>query len=41
MFPDLSEMHAPIGEFLEQPEEIQEWRKFRLTEEQVARFHER
>ena len=40
MFTDLSAMHAPIGQFLEQPKDIEEWRKFLLTEEQVGGFHE-
>ncbi len=40
MFTDLSAVHAPIGQFLEQPKDIEEWRKFLLTEEQVGGFHE-
>jgi hypothetical protein len=35
---DLSTAHAPIGHFLEQPEDQQEWQKFRLTEQQIASF---
>src|ERR1700684_4245884 len=37
---DLSEAHAPIGHFLEQPKDVKEWGKFQLTDEQVAGFHE-
>ena len=36
---DLSEAHAPIGQFLKQPKDNEEWRKFQLTDEQVAAFH--
>jgi hypothetical protein len=36
---DLSQAHAPIGQFLEQPKDQEEWRTFQLTEEQVATFH--
>ncbi len=38
---DLSEAHAPIGHFLEQPKDLEEWQKFQLTDEQVAGFHEK
>jgi hypothetical protein len=38
---DLSTAHAPIGHFLEQPEDQQEWQKFRLTGEQIASFNEK
>jgi hypothetical protein len=38
---DLSTAHAPIGHFLEQPEDQQEWQKFRLTEGQIASFNEK
>src|SRR3984885_8693448 len=37
---DLSEAHAPVGQFLEQPKAPEEWQKFRLTEEQIAGFNE-
>jgi Phytanoyl-CoA dioxygenase (PhyH) len=37
---DLSEAHAPIGQFLRQPRDKEEWRKFQLTDEQVTAFHE-
>jgi len=36
---DLSQAHAPVGEFLEQPKDKEEWRKFQLTDEQVTAFH--
>jgi hypothetical protein len=36
---DLSEAHAPVGQFLERPKAPEEWQKFRLTEEQIAGFH--
>ena len=38
---DLSETHAPVGQFLEQPRDFEEWRKFRLTDEQISGFNER
>lgn len=37
---DLSTAHAPIGQFLEQPKDREEWQKFRLSEEQIASFNE-
>ena len=37
---DLSTAHAPIGQFLEQPEDREEWQKFRLSDEQIAWFNE-
>ena len=37
---DLSTAHAPIGQFLEQPKDQEEWQKFRLTEGQIASFNE-
>jgi hypothetical protein len=37
---DLSEAHAPVGQFLEQPRDFKEWRKFRLTDEQISGFNE-
>lgn len=37
---DLSEAHAPVGEFLEQPKDFEEWQKFRLTDEQISGFNE-
>jgi Phytanoyl-CoA dioxygenase (PhyH) len=38
---DLSEAHAPVGQFLEQPRDFEEWQKFRLTDEQISGFNER
>jgi Phytanoyl-CoA dioxygenase (PhyH) len=38
---DLSEAHTPVGQFLQQPDELDEWQKFRLTEQQVAEFNEK
>ena len=40
MSTDLSEAHAPVGQFLEQPRDFEEWQKFRLTDEQISRFNE-
>jgi hypothetical protein len=37
---DLSEAHAPVGQFLEQPRDFKEWQKFRLTDEQISGFNE-
>jgi hypothetical protein len=37
---DLSEAHAPVGHFLEQPAKFAEWQKFRLSDEQLSRFNE-
>src|ERR1700722_9123827 len=37
---DLSEAHAPMGQFLEQPKDLERWKEFRLTDEQVAGFHD-
>jgi hypothetical protein len=37
---DLSEAHAPISEFLEQPRDFEEWQRFRLTDEQISGFNE-
>jgi hypothetical protein len=38
---DLSEAHAPVGRFLEQPKNLHEWQKFRLSDEQIAGFNEK
>lgn len=38
---DLSEAHAPVGHFLEPPKDLEEWRKFRLSDEQISSFNER
>jgi Phytanoyl-CoA dioxygenase (PhyH) len=38
---DLSEAHAPVGQFLEQPRDFEEWQKFRLTDEQISGFNKR
>ena len=40
MFNDLSEMHVPIGHFLQKPRDKEGWDKFRLTDQQVAFFNE-
>ncbi len=40
MSKDLSKMHAPVSQFLEQPKNKEEWRKFRLTDQQIASFNE-
>ncbi|HEV2273116.1 MAG TPA: phytanoyl-CoA dioxygenase family protein [Acidobacteriaceae bacterium] len=40
MLKDLSEISGPIGQFFEQPGDIEEWHKFRLTEQQIAFFEE-
>ncbi len=40
MSKDLSQMHSPISQFLEQPKNKQEWQRFRLTDQQIASFHE-
>jgi hypothetical protein len=37
---DLSEAHAPVGHFLEQPGNLEEWQQFRLSDEQLSRFNE-
>src|SRR5712672_3259543 len=37
---DLSEAHAPVGHFVEQPGNLEEWQKFRLSDEQLSRFDE-
>jgi hypothetical protein len=37
---DLSEAHAPVGQFLERPKDLEEWQKFRLSEEQITGFNE-
>jgi phytanoyl-CoA dioxygenase PhyH len=37
---DLSEAHAPVGQFLEHPKDQEAWQKFRLTENQLAEFNE-
>ena len=35
---DLSQMHAPVSHFVEQPQTPDEWRKYQLTERQLADF---
>ena len=40
MFNDLSEMHVPIGHFLQKPRDKEGWDRFRLTDQQVAFFNE-
>ena len=40
MLTDLSEVHAPISHFLDQPEGPQQREKYLLTEKQLAGFHE-
>jgi hypothetical protein len=37
---DLSEAHAPVAQFFEQPHDQRAWDKFRLTDAQVALFPE-
>ena len=37
---DLSHTHAPIGRFLKQPEDAQQWRQFELTASQLSSFHD-
>jgi Phytanoyl-CoA dioxygenase (PhyH) len=38
---DLSTAHAPVGHFLEQPKDREEWQKFQLSEEQIVGFNEK
>ena len=38
---DLSQAHAPVSQFVEQPASAGEWQKFRLKDEQVAEFNEK
>jgi hypothetical protein len=38
---DLSEAHAPVGQFLTQPKDLHEWQKFELSEEQITGFNEK
>jgi ectoine hydroxylase-related dioxygenase (phytanoyl-CoA dioxygenase family) len=40
MTADLSQYHEPISEFLQWPQSRGEWDQFRLTDEQVAFYHE-
>ena len=40
MASDLSEQHELVGELFSLPETIGEWEQFRLTDEQVAFYHE-
>jgi ectoine hydroxylase-related dioxygenase (phytanoyl-CoA dioxygenase family) len=35
---DLSQMHAPVGQFVEQPQTLDEWRRYQLTAQQLADF---
>ena len=37
---DLSEMHVPIGHLIQKPTDKEGWEKFRLTDQQIAFFHE-
>jgi ectoine hydroxylase-related dioxygenase (phytanoyl-CoA dioxygenase family) len=39
-YPDLSASHRPVGDFLQLPKNVAEWGQHRLTDEQVAFFHE-
>src|SRR5882724_5585440 len=40
MLQDLSTIQSPIGPFLNLPKTKEEWKKFEITEEQIAHFHE-
>ncbi len=40
MATDLSQYHEPISEFLQWPKTRDDWEQFRLTDEQVAFYHE-
>ena len=37
---DLSDYHHPVSDMFERPKTSGEWEKYRLTDEQVAHFHE-
>lgn len=38
--PDLAQQHAPISKLFPQPKSTADWQRFRLSEDQVAFFHE-
>src|SRR5262245_1239352 len=38
--PDLSTHHVPVGKLLRLPQSHAEWEKYKLTDEQVAFYHE-
>ena len=38
--PDLSTHHLPVGDLLRLPQSPAEWRQYKLTDEQVASYHE-
>jgi ectoine hydroxylase-related dioxygenase (phytanoyl-CoA dioxygenase family) len=40
MVVDLAECHGPVSDLLSAPSDPAEWRKYRLSDEQVASFHE-
>jgi ectoine hydroxylase-related dioxygenase (phytanoyl-CoA dioxygenase family) len=40
MTQDLSQRHAPVGSFLTSPSARDEWERYRLSDEQVAFFHQ-
>ncbi len=40
MSTDLSQAHAPISQFLDQPRNGQEWKQFELSPSQLASFHD-
>lgn len=40
MSTDLSNQHRPVGGFLERPESAEAWDRYRLSDEQVACYHE-
>ncbi len=39
-YPDLSARHEPVSDFVQLPKNVVEWDEYRLTDEQVAFFHE-
>jgi len=39
-YPDLAEQHLPVSKLFPQPASSKEWERFRLSDEQVAFFHE-
>jgi Phytanoyl-CoA dioxygenase (PhyH) len=39
MVQDLSQFHAPLGNFVAQPQSAEQWNSFRLTAEQIEEFH--
>jgi len=37
---DLSDYHGPISKMFPQPKSVEEWEQYRLTDEQIAYYHE-